>query len=131
MARFDEEAKIIPSSRRIVLRAEISSHLLELLPTDATAEDISAALDELGSPVEIVSQELESNPPPAATRTSRASRVALIVIATLAVIWFGFAATPLVLALIAPVPGWILIVSGVVMVISVFAFIIPIRRLLR
>ncbi len=130
MARFDEEARIIPSSRRVVLRAEIASHLSELLPTDATAETISAALADLGSPVEIVSQELEANPPPAATTTSRASRVALVVIATLAVIWLGIATPPLVLAIFTPMPGWFLIVCGAVVVISTFALNF-VRRLLR
>lgn len=131
MARFDNEAQIIPNSRRIVLRAEISAHLSELIPTDATAEAVLAALDDLGSPVEIVSQELETNPSPAPTRTMRTRRVSLIVLATLATIWLGVSSPPLILAMFTPMPGWLLVVCGVVATMSVVALIILIRLLRR
>lgn len=131
MSLFDEQAKALPKSRRVTLRAEILSHISALLPEVAAPEAVSIALRQLGSPVEIVSQELEMNPVPATTKGSRANRVALVVIATLAVIWLGLAATPLLLATFAPVPGWLLIVCSFVLIISAVALVMSIRRLRR
>lgn len=131
MALFDEQAKSLPKSRRVTLRAEILSHISALLPEDAAPEAVSAALRQFGSPVEIVSQELEMNPEQATTKGSRANRIALVALATLAVIWLGLAATPLILAAFAPVPGGLLIVCGFVMIISTVAYAMSIRRLRR
>ncbi|PQZ93716.1 hypothetical protein CQ018_08665 [Arthrobacter sp. MYb227] len=129
MSFFDEQAKVLPRSRQVTLRAEILSHISALLPENAEPEAVSVALRQLGSPVEIVSQELEMSPEPTTTKGGRADRVALVVIAVLATIWLGLAGTPLLLTTIAPTPGWLLIACGFVMIISAVALVMSLRRL--
>ncbi len=133
MKCFDEEAKVILSSRRIVLRAEILSHLSELLPADATADAVSAALDELGPPVDIVSQEIEMNPVPVTTNSaSKTGRIILAVIAALVLIKLAFVALPLVQALVVSIPPELLVGCSVIVMIGVTVLIsMRVRRGLR
>jgi len=68
-------------------------------------------------------------PPP--TKIRNVSRVALIVLAVLAVIWLGIATPPLILAIFTPMPGWFIIFCGVAAGISAVALIFLIRLLRR
>ena len=136
MARFDEEAKVIGAARRIELREEIESHLADALETNATNEAIAVVLDQLGTPAEIISQELDSAPSGnstfiATTVADPAGRILLLVIAGVAVVWLLLSATPFVLAISAPLPTWLLTTCAAVIVVSVSALIVSIRRLRR
>ena len=136
LARFDEEAKVIGAARRLELREEIESHLTDALETNATTESIAVVLDQLGTPAEIISQELDSAPTGqsrvvATTVANPAGRILLLVIAAVAVVWLLLSATPFVFALSAPLPTWLLTTCAAVIVVSVSALVVSIRRLRR
>ncbi|MCR2816634.1 permease prefix domain 1-containing protein [Microbacterium jiangjiandongii] len=66
-----------------------------------------------------------------ATKPGGGNRIALIVLVVLAVLWLGVTAPPLVWALFAPVPGWLVLVCGVIAGFCVVSLIILIRLLRR
>lgn len=61
LARFDEAARVIPSSRRKALRQEVLDHLSSAIPVGLSDTDAELILAGFGNPDEIVAQEMEGS----------------------------------------------------------------------
>ncbi|HEV7742447.1 MAG TPA: hypothetical protein VGO65_08500 [Pseudolysinimonas sp.] len=90
LKRFDEASTAIPEPRRGALRSEIDQHLDDTLLEDASDADVTAVLDELGEPEEIVSAEVaaaaEVHVEPRPRLRHRGLAIAAIVIVVIALL---------------------------------------------
>lgn len=86
LTALDVALSRIPRARRAGLRAEIESHLVELIPGTASEADAALVLLEFGTPDEIVAQELHADTTPGRRRSVRSTAVvgsALLLVAAL------------------------------------------------
>lgn len=55
---FERLAQTLPADRKNLLREQLESHLIEALPATATESDIARELKKLGSPGDVIGEEL-------------------------------------------------------------------------
>lgn len=77
---FDTSAEALAPHHRRAIEEGLRAHLNEILPQDASDDEVADALEELGTPAQILADEIQASSAPSRTRAMRIVWLIVVII---------------------------------------------------